>query len=307
VQATESVIVFDRSNTYELWKVRSDGSAEQQLTDKDATPPAWDRRPTICPAGTRIFFERRDIPGDQNMEIWKMNTDGSGQTFVSGSETPTINVEHPDCGSNGEHTYVLFRSNEPVGDDYDFEIYRMDQSGGNVTQLTENDTEDAHPAWCGTSHVVFQHEDEEDGDFDIWIMGVDGSNPEELVNDADEDGQDDLTPACSPDGLWVVYSRGPDVFIRTTGTEPEDEESEVNLTANIEEWSGHLEIEPSWSPGGTSIVLVVGCPSGPFCTPSPEELWKVPIDVETQEPGEPEQLTDNSYQDVEPNWGEIVP
>jgi Tol biopolymer transport system component len=64
-----------------------------------------------------------------------------------------------------------------------------------LTQLTRNRVWDAVPSWSPTgSKIAFERE--RDGDFDIYVMNADGSEPTRLTDDP----ATDRFPAWSPAG-----------------------------------------------------------------------------------------------------------
>jgi serine/threonine protein kinase len=84
------------------------------------------------------------------------------------------------------------------------DIWIMDADGSNPKQLTasagNNILMKASP---DGRYIVFSSNRANKGAFNIWRMNIDGSNPIQLTYGSGESG-----PACSPDGLWVVYSKG---------------------------------------------------------------------------------------------------
>ncbi len=83
-------------------------------------------------------------------------------------------------------------------------IWIMNADGTNPKQLTADAGVNvlARPSPDGR-YIVFASNRANQGAFNIWRMDIDGSNPIQLTYGSGESG-----PACSPDGLWVVYSKG---------------------------------------------------------------------------------------------------
>jgi Tol biopolymer transport system component len=72
----ELVFSSDRSGSYDIWLVGTDGSMPTQLT----TDPALDEYPSWSPDGGRIAFVS-DRSG--NRDIWVMDADGGAQTQLT--------------------------------------------------------------------------------------------------------------------------------------------------------------------------------------------------------------------------------
>ena len=84
------------------------------------------------------------------------------------------------------------------------DIWVMNADGTNPKQLTTNAGANAlMKASPDGRYIVFSSNRANKGAFNIWRMDIDGSNPIQLTHGSGETG-----PACTPDGLWIVYSKG---------------------------------------------------------------------------------------------------
>ena len=162
------------------------------------------------------------------------------------------------CGSGGGAgvTHIWFESNR----DGDYEIYRMDADGSNVTQLTANSVFDGDPAVSpGGSKIAFAREvlpsgaapsggpDLEDGGYspdshnnEIFIMDADGSNVTQLTSN----GVTDTQPSFSPNAQEIVWQRDGEIWKMDA-----DGSNQTQLT------SGFFDHDPSYSPGGSKIAF----------------------------------------------------
>jgi Tol biopolymer transport system component len=84
------------------------------------------------------------------------------------------------------------------------DIWIMNADGTNLQQLTRNAGANILPkASPDGQYIVFTSNRDNRGAFNIWRMDMDGSNPIQLTH-----GSGETDPVCSPDGRWVVYSKG---------------------------------------------------------------------------------------------------
>ena len=90
-----------------------------------------------------------------------------------------------------------------------FEIYVMDDDGGNPQNLTNDLNDDRQPSWSPDGkRIVFSSE--RDGHFrgelgitsELYVMDADGGNQQRLTNNR----RNDLDPAWSPDGERVAFA-----------------------------------------------------------------------------------------------------
>jgi Tol biopolymer transport system component len=95
---------------------------------------------------------------------------------------------------------ILYASN--VGSSRD--VWIMNGDGTNPKQLTANAGINLQPEPSADGRfIVFSSNRTNESAFNLWRMDIDGSNPVQLTY-----GRGEGQPVCSPDGRWVVYSRG---------------------------------------------------------------------------------------------------
>ena len=138
----------------------------------------------------KIVFEKIAGPGEMN--IWVMNSDGSGEKQLT-ANAGRINVL-PRVSPDGR--YIVFVS-ERTGTAH---LWRMDMDGSNPTQLTNN-SED-YP-WFGCAFtpdakwVVFTRIGADGG---LWKVSIDGGEQIRMNTSLVA-----YYPAVSPDGKMVAY------------------------------------------------------------------------------------------------------
>jgi Tol biopolymer transport system component len=164
-----SKIVFSSSQppstTYNIWVMNVDGSNQQQLTTSEDSGPVW------SPSGSKIVFESRRT-GD--LEIFVMNSDGSGQTDISNS--PSDNDMFPEWSPDGR--MIAFARYPTIQTGVEG-IWVMNADGTGQTQLSNppNGLDDMCPAWSpdGRKMAFIRGIDS------IWVMNADGSNPIDIT------------------------------------------------------------------------------------------------------------------------------
>lgn len=159
--------------------------------------------------GTKIIFQSTgEYECDQ---IFTMNTDGSGKQLVStGTGRTTCSYFYPD----GKH--ILYASTHlgnhqcPQKPDFskgyvwalyaDYEIFKADIDGKNLTQLTSITGYDAEATISPKGDkIVFTSV--RNGDIDLYSMNLDGSDVKQLTNIAGYDGG----AYYSYDGSMIVF------------------------------------------------------------------------------------------------------
>src|SRR4051812_47565612 len=89
------------------------------------------------------------------------------------------------------------------------DIYTLPIEGGKATHLTSGQMFDAQPHYSPDGKSIVFVSDRSQSD-NLWVMNADGSNPRALTRENDQRFQ---SPAYTPDGKYVVATKGNDVFM----------------------------------------------------------------------------------------------
>ncbi len=192
------VIVFesDRDGDSEIFLMNPDGSNVRQLTSNDN----FDGLPTWSPDGKKIYFVS---DRDGSLQIFAMNPDGFDvqQITYDVKKEPYFGYSWSTDGKTigywdqpgGRNTFMVI---EPDGTlilnsstlEIEEQIEELDTSVYWADELSPDGSE-----------KYFANDD--DGDYEIFVSEVDGSNVRQLTNN----NHHDQYPRLSPDGKKIVF------------------------------------------------------------------------------------------------------
>ena len=225
---------------------------------------------------------------DGNPEIYVMDIDGNNPRRLTRNHDDDW---RPSWSPDGKH--IIFASER----DGNREIYVMDVDGGNPQNLTNNPNEDTYPSWSPDGkRIAFmslrdRHIIGFAPTYEIYVMDVDGGNPQNLTNNPNNDRQ----PSWSPDGKQIVFAaERPGHFRGIAGVTYEiyvmdvDGGNQQRLTENRKtDWL------PSWSPDGGRIA---------FTADRKGDFENFEIYVMAADGGNQQKLTNHRGDDWSPSW-----
>ena len=213
-----SRIVFssNQSGNYEIWSMNADGSDRKRLSDLKGRSalPRW------SPDGSKIVFtsEVLNAAGDNDLEIFVMNSDGSGvqQLTVSPAQADERVAWNSVPAWSPDSSKILFASNRE-GDGVTPTLYIMNSDGSDQKKFGLIVAVDgSEPDWSPvTNKIVCVRGTAAKGD--IWVMDASSPFPTLTARKITENMDDNRSPVWSPDGKQAAFvsdaNGNKDIFI----------------------------------------------------------------------------------------------
>lgn len=209
VPGKEEGYVWPIYDTYDIFKVNVDGTNLVQLTKTKG----YDAEATIAKDGRIVFTSVRD--GD--MEIYSMNGDGSdvkrlthapgpdgGPFFSADGSQIVFRGNHMNKGEEWNRYNVLLKKGlwRPAA----LDVYVMNRDGGNMRQVTKDlGGSNWAPFFAPNGkQIVFASnmKNPRGGNFDLYLINVDGTGLEQITFSETFDG----FPMFTPDGSKLIFA-----------------------------------------------------------------------------------------------------
>ena len=222
----------DREGAFEIYIMDGDGGNLANLTNNEAQDgiPAWSQN-----AGSFVFISTRD--SEEDVFIYRMDEDGANQEMMN----PEVTSTSAQYRWSPDGQWLAYEGGvQPAVD-----VYIMDASGEQVTNLTENETADLLAPWSPDGEEILIASSRE-GNLAIFALDVESGEANRLTDPAYNSG----TPAWSPDGKKIAFMSDKDGAVEIY-TMDRDGENMVRLTESAE-FDGY----PAWSPDGDKIAFM---------------------------------------------------
>lgn len=249
-----------------LWVMNPDGSGKKPVT-KTFTQALY---PAISPDGLSVAFSTQDS-GAWRIHIIKVDGSGLRRFTYFSSAVPDWSPDGLRMVFNSDH------DDEPTDTP---DLWAMNLNETNLVELVDSPpTADFNAQWSPDGERILFVSDRS-GNFDLYVMNLDGSGLTQLTTD----NASDYNPQWSPDGERIVFvsdrSGNADLFVMAS-----DGAGVVQLTDHEA-----FDSDPAWSPNGDRIVFV-STRSGHY------DLWVIRADGSRLT-----QITDDEALDVQPDW-----
>jgi Tol biopolymer transport system component len=192
----------------DVYVVDANGGDLQKVT----SDPASDFDPTWSPDGARLAY-RHQTGMDPTSEVWVIGTDGNDAHDISNS------ADSADWGPSWSPDGKWIAWNSQQGRAFGFQLALVAPDGSDL-HLVPVDRWVEYPAWSpdGTKIAFMSQQPNaagNDPNYDLYVVGVDGSGLTQLTDEPGEDG----FPTWSPDGSLIAFSSTRDDCRNSTATD----------------------------------------------------------------------------------------
>lgn len=206
-----------RDGPFHIFAMNADGTQLRRLTNGkgDDVKPSW------SPDGRRILFARGS-PGD----LYVRSGDGRLQRLT---KTSDVDEAEPSWSPDGE--WIAYARRER-GREKVRQIWVMRADGTDDRVLAPITGVSSGPTWSPDSERVAFASNVNDGNYEIYTIGVDGKGLRRLTTRS----EDDYEPSWSPNGRLIAFSREGKILT----VDLQGNETEVS--------SGKNDTSPAWRP-----------------------------------------------------------
>jgi eukaryotic-like serine/threonine-protein kinase len=163
-------------------------------------------------AGISLASETGDLVTvryDQSSNIWVVpnSPDTQSRALRAGASSAAIDTSQAKQITSGAVKYyggswtpdgrIVYSSDASGTRD----LWIMDASGSNQTQLTSEAGDNVQPTVSPDGRYIVFVSDRKDSRHNLWRIDMDGGNVKQLTT-----GSYDRNPAFSPDGKWIIYA-----------------------------------------------------------------------------------------------------
>ncbi|MDF2774549.1 MAG: Protein TolB [Geminicoccaceae bacterium] len=200
----------------------------------------------------QVLFERRPFNGGGDVRRLSL-VDGSITALPLAAAFPGAFLRDVTPSPDGLRVAFTIAWYPEGESEMDGDIYVANIDGTGLRRLTTAPFLDDQAAWSpdGT-RIAFRSK--RSGNWDIWVMGANGTGQVNLMTDMLPATSTDHTPSWSPDGSRIMFSSDIDHFAyaKLWTMRPDGSDKRRVLPQSV--GTTDIELEASWSPDGTRIA-----------------------------------------------------
>ncbi len=188
----------NRTESFEIFTMSVDGNtpaspAPTRLTNSEAG--ITNEAPVFSLDGKKILFTTNRT---DNFELFVMGRDGSNP--VNLTDNGGVDQEAAFSPNGEQIVFISNRVDASSNPEGDFEIFLMDQNGGNLSQVTTNNSDEGRPSFSPDGKRILFTSDR-DGDRELFLINPDGTAELALTDNLN----DDHGASFSPDGQQILF------------------------------------------------------------------------------------------------------
>jgi Tol biopolymer transport system component len=210
---------------------------------------------TPLPLSTYTVLASAKRDGQTNWSLYTMLASGADERKVTlslaalaseGTNLTLLDVY--DAAYSPDGGRIAFSARMSQGGSEFEDVFVSPASGGDMRRVTTLKAPHVEGATWSPDGLQIAFASDVDGDFDIYVVSVDGGTPRPLT----ENTAEDRDPAWSPDGKWIAY--GSDLTGPGTLEVWRMDPNGGNVKQLTDDMNSSF--APAWSPDSQSIVFV---------------------------------------------------
>ncbi|MGA0163770.1 MAG: hypothetical protein ACO3LE_05885 [Bdellovibrionota bacterium] len=175
----EMVVALSKDGNPELYVMNFKGEIRERLTKRNAI----DIGPSVSPDGKRICFSSGQLGA---LHIFEMELKPNAKA----NRLTRVGSLNDSCAWHPTENWILFSG---LDLDREFDIFKMNASGNNMSRLTYDAKNNETPNWSPDGNLIV-YSSRETGRNEIWVMKADGTQKSKITNLPGDASQPDWSP-----------------------------------------------------------------------------------------------------------------
>ncbi len=163
----EMIVSLSKDGNPELYLMDFSGQIKMRLTKNSAV----DIGPSVSPDGRRLCFASGQLGA---LHIFEMEV----QPNARARRLTRVGSLNDSCAWHPTENWILFSG---LDLDREFDIFKMDDSGNNMSRLTYDAKNNESPSWSPDGNLI-AYASRETGRYEIWVMKADGTQKTKITS-----------------------------------------------------------------------------------------------------------------------------